>query len=53
MVDLGALASMGDGAVDAATLIGIVLVEAAILYVGYGAVEEAFGHVVVKQIRGK
>jgi hypothetical protein len=53
MVDLGAFASMGDGVVDAAALIGIVLVEAALLYVGYGAIEEAFGHVVVKQLRGE
>ena len=53
MVDLAAVASAGGGSVDAAMLIGAVLLEAAILYVGYGAVEQAFGHVVVERLRGE
>ena len=53
MVDLAAFTSMGAGAADAAMLIGLVLLEAAILYVGYGALEQAFGHRVVKQLRGE
>jgi len=53
MVDLAAFASMGSGSVDAAMLIGAVLLEAAILYVAYGALEQAFGHRVVKQLRGE
>ena len=53
MVDLAAVASAGGGSVDAAMLIGAVLLEAAILYVGYGAVEQAFGRRVVERIRGE
>jgi len=51
MVDLGAFTSMGAGGVDAAMLIGAVLVEAALLYVGYGALEQAVGHSIVERIR--
>ncbi len=39
MVDLAAFTSMGADGIDAAMLIGAVLLEAAILYVGYGAVD--------------
>ena len=53
MVDLAAFTSMGAGSVDAAMLIGAVLLEAALLYVGYGAIEQAFGHRVVEQLRGE
>ncbi|MDQ2074564.1 hypothetical protein RBH20_18720 [Haloarcula sp. H-GB4] len=53
MVDLAAFASMGADSIDAAMLIGAVLLEAAILYVGYGAVEEIFGQRVVKRLRGE
>jgi hypothetical protein len=53
MVDLTAVTSMGAGSVDAAMLIGAVLLEAVILYVGYGAVEQAFGHRVVEHLRGE
>jgi len=53
MVDLTAFASMGGGGVDAAMLIGAVLLEAALLYVGYGAVEEAVGQRVVERLRGE
>jgi len=53
MVDLAAFTSMGAGGIDAAMLIGAVLLEAAILYVGYGAVEEVFGQRVVERLRGK
>ncbi|WP_336023901.1 DUF7512 family protein [Halobellus salinisoli] len=39
MVDIGALlGASGEGTMQALTLVGAVLVEAIILYVGYGAV---------------
>ncbi|WP_310921260.1 DUF7512 family protein [Haloarcula saliterrae] len=44
---------MGAGGADAATLIGAVLLEAGILYVGYGAVEAAVGQRVVERLRGE
>ena len=44
---------MGSGTVDAAMLIGAVLLEAALLYVGYGAIEQAFGDRVVERLRGE
>jgi len=53
MVDLAAFASMGAGSIDAAMLIGAVLLEAAVLYVGYGALEQAFGDRVVKHLKGE
>jgi len=53
MVDLAAVAAAGGGSVDAAMLIGVVLLEAALLYVGYGAVEEVFGQRVVERLRGE
>jgi hypothetical protein len=53
MVDLTAFASMGGEGIDAAMLIGVVLLEAALLYVGYGALEEAFGRRIVKRLRGE
>lgn len=52
MVDLAAFASMGSG-VNAALLIGAVLLEATLLYVGYGAVEQAVGRRVVERLRGE
>ena len=53
MVDLAAVASSGAGSVDAALLIGAVLLEAVLLYVGYGAVEQVLGNRVVKRLRGE
>ena len=53
MVDVAAVASGGAGSVDAALLIGAVLVEAALLYVGYGALEQALGPVVVRRLKGE
>ena len=53
MVDLAAVTSIGACSVDAAMLIGAVLLEAAILYVGYGALEQALGPRVVKRLRGE
>mgnify|MGYP006875065575 FL=1 len=53
MVDLAAVASGGAGSVDAALLIGAVLLEAVLLYVGYGAVEQVLGNRVVKRLRGE
>lgn len=37
--------------VDAGILIGIVLVEAIVLYVGYGVLEEAFGQMLIERIK--
>ena len=37
----------------AAALVGLVLVEAAVLYVGYGALEQLVGKRVVRLLRGK
>lgn len=53
MADLAAVTSMGAGSIEAAKLIGVVLLEAALLYVVYGALEQALGHRVVKQLRGE
>ena len=53
MVDLAAVVSGGAGSVDAALLIGAVLLEATLLYVGYGAVEQTLGPVVVKRLKGE
>lgn len=53
MVDISAIASMGAGSIDAAVLIGTVLLEAAILYVAYGALEQALGPKLVERIRGE
>lgn len=53
MVDLAAVTSVGAGGADAAKLIGAVLLEAIVLYVGYGALEQALGQRVVKQLRGE
>lgn len=36
---------------QAAAVIGIVLVEAVLLYVGYGALEDAIGSTVFRQLR--
>lgn len=38
-------------AVEAALLIGVVLLEAIVLYVGYGAVEQVFGQMVIERIK--
>jgi hypothetical protein len=48
MIDIGSLSPT----VEAAMLIGIVLVEALILYVGYGFAEELLGQRVIERIRG-
>lgn len=40
------------GPVGAAILIGIVLVEALLLYVGYGALEKLFGPRIARMLRG-
>jgi hypothetical protein len=37
--------------VEAALLIGAVLLEAIVLYVGYGAVEQLFGQMVIERIK--
>ncbi len=37
--------------VDAGMLIGAVLLEAIVLYIGYGAVEQLFGEPVVNRIK--
>jgi hypothetical protein len=37
----------------AAVLVGLVLVEAAVLYVGYGALEQLVGKHVVRLLRGE
>lgn len=36
--------------VEAATLIGVVLVEAIVLYVGYGAAEQVVGETLIERI---
>ena len=41
------------GTERAVALVGIVLVEAAVLYVGYGALERAVGPTVAKVLRGE
>jgi hypothetical protein len=41
------------GNAQAAALVGLVLVEAAILYVGYGALEGLVGSHVVRLLRGE
>ncbi|MBX0288330.1 DUF7512 family protein [Haloarcula salinisoli] len=53
MVDLAGVTAGGAGSVDAAVLIGAVLLEAVLLYVGYGAVEQVFGHRVVDRLKGE
>jgi hypothetical protein len=40
------------GPTAAVAIIGIVLVEALILYVGYGALEQLLGPVITKALRG-
>jgi len=37
--------------VDAGMLIGVVLLEAIVLYIGYGAAEQLFGEPVVNRIK--
>jgi hypothetical protein len=39
--------------IDAASLIGVVLLEAIVLYVGYGAAEQALGNQVVERLKNK
>jgi hypothetical protein len=46
-----AIDSLGSNT-QAAALVGLVLVEAAVLYVGYGALEAAVGDYVVGLLRG-
>ena len=41
------------GNAQAAALVGLVLVEAALLYVGYGALEQLVGKYVVRILRGE
>ena len=41
------------GNAQAATLVGLVLLEAMVLYVGYGALEQALGEYVVGLLRGE
>jgi len=40
------------GPMGAAIIIGVVLVEAILLYVGYGALEQVFGPTITKALRG-
>ncbi|WP_229122270.1 DUF7512 family protein [Halapricum desulfuricans] len=42
-----------DGPAGAAALIGIVLLEAIVLYVGYGALEQLFGPRIARLLRGE
>jgi len=46
MIDLSGLPAWA----QAASLIGVVLVEAMILYVGYGAVEQAIGQKLIDRL---
>ncbi|WP_226007100.1 DUF7512 family protein [Natrinema salinisoli] len=39
-------------AVEAGVLIGAVLLEAIVLYVGYGLAEQAFGSAVIERLKG-
>jgi hypothetical protein len=41
------------GATGAALLIGVVLLEALFLYVGYGALERVFGPAIARVLRGE
>jgi hypothetical protein len=41
------------GNAQAAALVGLVLVEAALLYVGYGVLERLVGSYVVRLVRGE
>jgi hypothetical protein len=41
------------GNLQAVVLVGLVLVEAAVLYFGYGALEQALGPYVIRLIRGE
>ncbi|WP_323674286.1 hypothetical protein [Halorubellus sp. PRR65] len=43
---------ISQGVVDGATLIGIVLLEAVLLYVGYGALEKLLGRRLTAFLRG-
>ncbi|WP_254532610.1 DUF7512 family protein [Natrinema gelatinilyticum] len=47
MLGTGSIAAMA----DAGMLIGVVLVEAIVLYVGYGAAEEALAEPMVERIK--
>ncbi|WP_435348817.1 DUF7512 family protein [Haloarchaeobius sp. HRN-SO-5] len=47
MIDLGSLPPLA----EAGALIGIVLVEAVILYVGYGAAEQILGETLIERIK--
>ncbi|WP_458187266.1 DUF7512 family protein [Haladaptatus sp. NG-WS-4] len=49
MVDIGALGAD----VESLTTVGIVLVEAIVLYVGYGALTRVAGDGIMDAIRGK
>jgi hypothetical protein len=42
-----------EGPAGAALLIGIVLVEAMLLYVGYGALEQLLGPTITRLLRGE
>jgi len=42
-----------EGPAGAAALIGIVLLEAIVLYVGYGALEQLFGPRIARLLRGE
>lgn len=47
MIDVGSLPAT----IQASLLIGAVLVEAIVLYVGYGLVERAIGETVIERIK--
>lgn len=53
MISPGALPSAGSPVLDAAVLIGIVLIEAVALYLGYGALEQAVGPSVIDRIKSQ
>jgi hypothetical protein len=44
---------ISQGVIDGASLIGLVLVEAVVLYVGYGALEKLLGPKLTRVLRGK
>lgn len=48
MLDISGLPA----AAEAGVLIGVVLLEAIVLYVGYGLAEQAFGSAVIERLKG-
>jgi hypothetical protein len=42
-----------DGGAQAVAIMGIVLIEAIVLYIGYGALEQLLGPTITKLLRGE